>query len=380
MRTTIETELIEGLTSLVSSASQTKVYEEAVAVLHNIVEANLVKFAKVEDDLLTPIISTNGGNTGPTNAVPVASTIPGSVYSSGNGCVIDDLLDVRGCATVSQRSNSSSHGVGQPAGNRSMLCVPVGLHGVLVACHQAPSAFDDNDLTVATAIGNLADHVASTLVDESASQRDDPNELLEEISRIVSHDVTNKVAIAKGHLELVRESGDEKHLNVIDDTLDNIQTISEMVVTIARSGQVIDEFVATELGSTAETVFGQLDSPDADLEITSSNTIVADKKCLHRILDNLFRNAVEHTNGSVRIEVGVFDGGFFIADDGPGIPKGARHYVFKPGFTTKSENDGSGLSIVKVLAEAHGWAVAVTESHTGGTRVEFTGVEFGKEV
>lgn len=36
---------------------------------------------------------------------------------------------------------------------------------------------------------------------------------------------------------------------------------------------------------------------------------------------------------------------------------------------------GFGLSIVKRIAEAHGWEVSLTEADAGGTRFEFVGVE-----
>ena len=377
MSRSIEKELVENLTSLISSESRLKLYDEAVSVLSNIVKADLVKFAKAEEDLLIPIISTNGGNTGPSSAVSVSTTIPGAVYNSGDGCLIDDLFDVRGSGTTPQRALSTNE-VGGPGEHRSMLCVPVGEHGVIIACHRAPGAFDDDDLAVATAIGELTDRVASIRHDGSSRREAHPSDLLEEISRIVSHDVVNKVTIAKGHLELLREHDNDTHFDFIENALESIQSISEMVVTIARSGQVINDFAAIELGSTAETVFAQLDNPDADLVIESSNTIQADEICLRRILDNLYRNAIEHSQGPVRIEVGVFEGGFFISDDGPGIPKALREDVFQPGFTTESGHEGSGLSIVKLLADAHGWEVAITDGRAGGTRVEISSVKFGE--
>jgi signal transduction histidine kinase len=60
------------------------------------------------------------------------------------------------------------------------------------------------------------------------------------------------------------------------------------------------------------------------------------------------------------------NGGFYVADDGPGIAEEDREDVFDSGFSTSDDGTGLGLSIVRTIAEAHGWEVAVTESETGG--------------
>ena len=50
--------------------------------------------------------------------------------------------------------------------------------------------------------------------------------------------------------------------------------------------------------------------------------------------------------------------------------------MFEPGHTTAETGTGFGLSIVRDVAEAHGWSVAVTESDDGGARFDVCGVEF----
>jgi signal transduction histidine kinase len=67
--------------------------------------------------------------------------------------------------------------------------------------------------------------------------------------------------------------------------------------------------------------------------------------------------------------------GFYVADDGTGIPAADRDQVFDPGFTTRADGTGFGLRIVEQVATAHGWEVTARESAAGGARFEFTGVE-----
>jgi signal transduction histidine kinase len=76
----------------------------------------------------------------------------------------------------------------------------------------------------------------------------------------------------------------------------------------------------------------------------------------------------------ITVTVGDVDGGFFVADDGAGVPENERESVFQTGYST-GEGTGVGLSIVEQVADAHGWSVRLVESEDGGARFEFTGVD-----
>ena len=51
--------------------------------------------------------------------------------------------------------------------------------------------------------------------------------------------------------------------------------------------------------------------------------------------------------------------------------------MFEAGYSTTEGGTGFGLSIVKQVANAHGWTLRVTEGTDGGARFEVTGVEVG---
>ncbi len=90
----------------------------------------------------------------------------------------------------------------------------------------------------------------------------------------------------------------------------------------------------------------------------------------------MYHNAIQHGETNITVSVGAIDGGFYVADTGPGIPESDYEAVFEVGYST-SDGTGFGLWIVKQIAEAHSWEVAVTESEHGGARFEFTGVTWG---
>ena len=104
----------------------------------------------------------------------------------------------------------------------------------------------------------------------------------------------------------------------------------------------------------------------------------ADRDRLQEVFENLFRNSVEHGGEGVTVSVGPLRGGesgFYVADDGPGIPPKEQNTVFKRGYTSAGTGTGLGLPVVEQIVGAHGWSVRVVESESGGARFEITGVE-----
>jgi signal transduction histidine kinase len=81
------------------------------------------------------------------------------------------------------------------------------------------------------------------------------------------------------------------------------------------------------------------------------------------------------------VRVGELAGGdgFYVEDDGPGIPEAERERVFEAGYTTDHNGIGLGLTFVAQLADAYGWEYALTEGSDGGARFEFTNVAVASE-
>jgi len=197
------------------------------------------------------------------------------------------------------------------------------------------------------------------------------NERLDEFASIVSHDLRNPVDVASGNLGLARETDDpEPYYDEIDQALARMEAIIDDVLTLARQGETVVDTRPVEFETVALDAWQNVDTADATLDVTGSTTLAADYDRLLSILENLYRNAVDHAGPTVSLRAGATDAGFFVEDDGPGIPEEDRELVFDTGFTTASEGTGFGLSIVQRLAEAHGWSVTVSDGREGGARFD----------
>jgi signal transduction histidine kinase len=100
-------------------------------------------------------------------------------------------------------------------------------------------------------------------------------------------------------------------------------------------------------------------------------SLTDERSRLRQLVEHLLRNAVEHgSTGGERVTVTVGDtaDGFYVADDGPGIPESSRDEVFDAGYSTHPQGTGFGLRIVEQVATAHGWTVEMTEGEAGGAR------------
>jgi signal transduction histidine kinase len=151
------------------------------------------------------------------------------------------------------------------------------------------------------------------------------------------------------------------------------------VLTLARGSGSINygEYETIGLRESATSAWALVNQDTTTLEIVDSLVVDVDPSRLQQVLENLFRNTIEHCTADTTIRVGVLPdkNGFYVEDDGPGIPPAERDEVFDPGHSTKDGGTGFGLTSVKQISDAHGWDVTVTESDAGGARFEFTGVK-----
>jgi len=215
------------------------------------------------------------------------------------------------------------------------------------------------------------------------------NERLDQFASTVSHDLQNPLNVAYGHLQRIEDDIDDEQFAAITQAHDRMERLIDDLLTLAQVGQTIEDTDEVALADAATAATGLVDLTDCDvaMAIPATTTVIADADRLVELFENLYRNAVEHTDGAVTLRVGVLSEtgssdtslhqtGFFVEDTGCGIPESERADIFEHGYTTTTDGTGFGLSIVADIVDAHGWEITVTDSAAGGARFEITGVEF----
>ena len=238
-------------------------------------------------------------------------------------------------------------------------------------------------------VGTLALYVDIT----ERKQLERENERLDAFTSIVSHDLRNPLNVIQGSIDLLAREVESDDLDRIASAADRMERLIDDLLTLARQGEAVGEPRPVDVSTLAERAWGNVETPRATLTVAPDvPRVAADPDRLAQLLENLYHNsvehgstssrtasddAVEHAGPAVTVTVGPLADadGFYVADDGPGIPPADREQVFDQGYSSKSGGTGFGLTIVETVAAAHGWKVSVTESESGGARFAFRGVE-----
>ncbi|WP_339105200.1 ATP-binding protein [Haloterrigena salinisoli] len=285
-------------------------------------------------------------------------------------------------------------------GVESLAVVPIDhedtVYGFFSIYADRRNVFDDHERAVLAELGETIGHaVASIDTRDRLAERERElarqNERLDAFAGVVSHDLRNPLNVATGNLELAREERDDEFLRRAADALARMDALIGDLLTLARQGKLVDDCTRVSFRPVVEAAWLMVGSSAAALRIDGDLGVIScDRDRLQQLLENLFRNSLEHgtandrpaadegaesADPSVTVTVRRTDEGFVVEDDGPGIPAASRQTVFEMGYTTSDAGTGFGLNIVQSIAEAHGWDVSVGESPAGGARFEFTGLE-----
>jgi signal transduction histidine kinase len=210
---------------------------------------------------------------------------------------------------------------------------------------------------------------------------------MDHVASVLSHDLRNPLDVAKARLDAGRELDEDEHFEHVERAHDRMERIIQDVLTMARGEEVVDPDETVELAAIAEEAWGTVESNGATVTIEEDlPQAMADPDRVTRVFENLFRNSIEHgqtadgvqSADDVVIRVGPLDEsmtGFYVADNGPGIPADERDSVFEPGYSSDEHGIGLGLAIVAQIADLHGWSVTITSSASDGARFEFEGLE-----
>jgi PAS domain S-box-containing protein len=255
---------------------------------------------------------------------------------------------------------------------RSEILVPLGESGLMSTGSVSTQVFCETDVDLFRILGATVEAALERASREEELHRQ--NERLDRFASVVAHDLRNPLSVAVGFLEAAEETGNAEQFERVEAAHDRIERLIEDLLTLARGETTIENAEEIDLEAVATEAWGHVDTEEATLTVADGvSTATGDAGRLIQLFENLFRNAVEHGGTDVTVTVDRLDegDGFYVEDDGGGIPRERRDDAFKHGVTSSEGGTGFGLSIVTDIAKAHGWTVSVTDGSDGGARFEF---------
>ncbi len=233
-----------------------------------------------------------------------------------------------------------------------------------------PSTVENGPKAIATAIDQLDSNYLSQ--SQTVEQR------IEEFSSLVSHELRNPIQKATSGIALAKTQCDSEYLDEVESTLSRMDSLVENLLELLDEDDSQIELEPVDLNAAIEEAWP--DASNATLSVeTPLPTVEAEPSRLYQLVENLFRNCIDHGGETVTVRVGTLTAsdtddpiGFYVADDGPGIETEHHKQVFEYGYTTSSEGTGLGLAIVSEIAATFDWELTLTESAAGGTRIEIS--------
>ena len=195
------------------------------------------------------------------------------------------------------------------------------------------------------------------------------NERLDEFAGIVAHDLRNPLSGAIGFTELAQDHVDGQAAEFLDRVRGALGRMESMIaecLMLAKEGTDVGERTRVDLDGVVRDAWDTVRTRNATLsvKVAAGTTVLADEARLRRLFENLFRNCVEHGGPDVAVTVTGDAHGFYVADDGPGLPADVEH-ALTAADPENIKSFGLGLLVVQRVISGHGWDLAVDTSDEG---------------
>ncbi len=205
----------------------------------------------------------------------------------------------------------------------------------------------------------------------------------QEVARRLAHEIKNPLTpirlSAQRIRKKVRDRADDLEAAVLDGTTTierEVEGMMTMVNEFSRFARLPETHLKPgslvsliqDAASTYRTAYTKV---AIELDLPAQFPAVRfDWEQMHRVLKNLFENAIEAMEmaGTIRVSLAEVGGTarLTLHDTGPGVPKEARTRLFLPYYSTKRKGTGLGLAIVARVLEEHGGSIRVDEAYEGG--------------
>jgi len=244
-----------------------------------------------------------------------------------------------------------------------------------------PVEGSDEMSTLASSYNNMSDHIQRLI------------EAQRELMRAVSHELRTPVARIRFGVEMMADEDDYDYrlqqVEQIDKDIEALNTLIDEIMTYAKleQGMPSIEFEQIDLYDVLNQVAQETEALKTQKIIELNPmpvavTVEAERRYLHRVIQNLVGNAIRYCDNKILISGGLDQDGqayVCVEDDGPGIPEIDRARIFEAfarlddSRTRASGGYGLGLSIVSRIAYWFGGTIQVDQSPMlGGARFTMT--------
>jgi signal transduction histidine kinase len=188
----------------------------------------------------------------------------------------------------------------------------------------------------------------------------------------IGHDLRTPLASLRIRAEGVEPEEEGRHMIA---TIEEMTSMLDDTLALARSGRAVEEPRAVDLDSLADAVVEEFRAlgHDAQMVTDGRHNARVQPNLLRRAVRNLIENGIKYA-GTARIS--VRDAGGHIAievsDDGPGIAESeiARvlepFYRVEPSRSRETGGTGLGLTLARAAAHAHGGRLELENRPEGG--------------
>lgn len=194
-----------------------------------------------------------------------------------------------------------------------------------------------------------------------------------EMAKQVAHEIKNPLTPMKlniQHLERnIERTGEVDSSQVkrlAENLIEQIDALSAIANAFSNFAQMpqanVEKIDLVKLLEGATNLYDNFDYVSFSnlLPQKESARVIADKKQLIRVFNNLIKNAIQAVDtlekGEVKINLNRGEAGYLVQviDNGKGIKEEDRNKIFVPNFTTKSRGMGLGLAMTKNIVENSG--------------------------
>lgn len=188
----------------------------------------------------------------------------------------------------------------------------------------------------------------------------------------LAHEVRGPLTLLSGYAEMLAHRGEAEMSRIFLNEIDRVEGRLEEFLQSGRPMTLAPCELSDLVTSVVENYRPTCDAASIQLSVIAKPvTVLADRRKLETVLDNLFRNALEAMpdGGTITIQVQPVPGGAEItfADTGPGIPDAVRERLFEPYLSTKAQGHGLGLALAHDIMLRHTGVLELLASEVGAT-------------